>query len=145
MDGLSHLESIPIETEPFIDINDGSGARAILCEIETMLEQLLAHDEEGVIDLKTIPISHDEYLQLQYVLGKGELSATIQSLGKSTVAETAIAGVWWITHYNEEGEVIADLIEITLIPDILKSDQADMRNSLEELRKRIESEQPMTL
>lgn len=145
MDGLSHLESIPIDTEPFIDMNDGSGGRAILCEIETMLAQLLTHDDEGVIDLKTIPITHDEYLHLQYVLGKGELAATIQLLGKSTVAETAIAGVWWITHYNEEGNVIADLIEITLIPDILKSDRADIRNSLEELRKRIEIEQPMTL
>ena len=145
MEGLSHLASIPIDTEPFIDINDGSGARAILCEIESMLEQLLNRREEGVIDLKTMPISHDEYLHLQYVLGKGELSATIQQMGKSTVDETSIAGVWWITHYDDAGEVIADLMEVTPIPEILKSDRGDMQNSLEELRRRIEIEQPVTL
>ncbi len=145
MEDISSLESIPIETEPFIDTNDGSGAQAILREIETMLEKLLSSDEEGVIDLKTIPLSHDEYQQLQYMLGGGELNATIHALGKTIVRETAIAGVWWTTHYNEAAEVLADLIDITAIPEILKSDRADIHNALDELRKRIETEQPLNL
>jgi len=95
--------------------------------------------------MKTIPISHDSYQQLQYVLGSGELSATIHALGKSTVRETAISGVWWIIHYNDEDEVIADLIEVTSIPEILTSDRGDMQNSLEELKRRIKIEQPLSV
>ena len=145
MEDIGTLESIPIETEPFVDINDGSGAQAILREIDRLLEHLIANDEEGVIDLKTIPLSHDEYQQLQYVLGKGELTATIHSLGKSIVHETAIAGVWRTIHYNEEGEVIADQVEVTALPEILKSDRTDMQSSLDELRRRIDIEQPLDL
>ncbi|NOR51579.1 MAG: hydrogenase expression/formation protein [Gammaproteobacteria bacterium] len=143
MKQASALDAINIETEPFIDTNSVGGAQAILCEIETMLERFIANNEEGVIDLKGIPLTHDEYQQLQYVLGGGELSATIHALGKSIVRETAIAGAWWITHYNEDDGVIADMLEVTSIPAILKSDRGDMRNALIELRKRIEKEQPL--
>lgn len=140
---MSAIESIQIETEPFIDVNDGSGARAILREIESMLENLLTNNEEGVIDLKTIPITHDEYQQLQYMLGEGEIKATLHTLGKSIVRETAIAGVWWTIHYNEDDSVIADMIEVTLIPAILMSDRGDIENSLVELRERVKNEQPL--
>lgn len=145
MDSISKLASIPIDSEPFIDTHDNHGAQAILREIEMMLELLINHGECGVIDMKTLPISHDAYQQLQYVLGSGELSATIHALGKSTVRETAIAGVWWIIHYNDEDEVIADLIEVTSIPEILTSDKGDMQNSLEELKQRIKIEQPLSV
>ena len=145
MESIGKLESISIDSEPFIDTHDSHGVQAILREIEMMLGHLINHGECGVIDMKTIPISHDAYQQLQYVLGSGELSATINALGKSTVRETAIAGVWWIIHYNDVEEVIADLIEVTSIPEILRSDRGDMRNSLEELRRRIEIEQPLSL
>jgi hydrogenase-1 operon protein HyaF len=140
---MSSLESISIEIEPFIEIEDGSGAQAILREIERMLEHLIEHDEEGVIDIKTIPLTQDEYQQLQYVLGRGELTATIHSLGKSIVHETAISGVWRIIHYNEAGDLIADVIEITALPEILKSDRSDMQGALSELRRRIEIEKPL--
>ena len=143
MDGISALESIPVDVEPLVDINDASGAYAILHEIERLLGHLIESDEEGVIDLKTIPLCHDEYQQLQYVLGRGELTATIYSMGKSIVHETAISGVWRTIHYNEEGEVIVDMVEITTLPEILKSDRADMQNALDELRRRIETEQPL--
>lgn len=140
---MSALDSIHIDTEPFVEIHDGSGARAILREIESMLENLLARNEEGVIDLKTIPITHDEYQQLQYMLGEGEIKATLHAMGKSIVRETAIAGVWWTVHYNEDDSVIADMIEVTLIPAILMSDRGDIENSLAEFRERVETEQPL--
>lgn len=140
---MSALDSIHIDTEPFVEIHDGSGASAILREIESMLENLLARNEEGVIDLKTIPITHDEYQQLQYMLGEGEIKATLHAMGKSIVRETAIAGVWWTVHYNEDDSVIADMIEVTLIPAILMSDRGDIKNSLAELRERVQTEQPL--
>ncbi|MCW8888298.1 MAG: hydrogenase expression/formation protein [Gammaproteobacteria bacterium] len=140
---MSTLDAISVETEPFVDINDGSGAQAILREIERLLEHLIDNGEEGVIDIKTIPLSLHEHEQLHYVLGRGELTATLNSMGKSIVHETAIAGVWRTIHYNDDGDVIADLIEVTTLPEILKSDLTDMQNALDELRKRIETEQPL--
>ncbi len=134
---------IDIDIEPFIDTYNGGGARAILSEIESMLENLLANNEGGVIDLKTIPITHTEYQQLQYTLGQGEIKVMLDTLGSSIVRETSIAGVWWTTHYNEEDSVIAEIIEVTLIPAILMSDQEEVKCSLVELQNRIEQDPPL--
>lgn len=48
-------------------------------------------------------------------LGRGEVSAAIDALGRSEVAETQFSGVWWIVHKNTAGEVVGELLEIALI------------------------------
>ncbi len=70
-------------------------------------------------------------------LGTGEVQATIQALGPSEVRETAINGVWWITHRNNDGQVTAELIEVTTIPAILQTHPADVRVGLARLQKRL--------
>ncbi len=49
------------------------------------------------------------------------------------IRETQYPGVWWLTHRNEQGGIVTELIEITEVPAILKSHVADMAAGLRRL------------
>lgn len=115
-------------------------AKALLHEIDNLLQQLLDKGETGVIDLRAIPLAPDEYHYLETMLGEGEISAELKALGKSTVRETAIPGVWWIVHYSSNGEVMAELLEVSAIPEILKSNPVDIKDGLAFLHEQLDRE-----
>ncbi len=107
---------------------------ALLSEISSLLEKQLHTGEAAAIDLKGMPFSPGEYAQLKAILGQGEIVAKLDAIGPSEIVETRYPGVWWITHRNAEGDVVADLIEVTRCPDILKSQLEDMGAGLDRLR-----------
>ncbi|OGT16921.1 MAG: hypothetical protein A3J49_11805 [Gallionellales bacterium RIFCSPHIGHO2_02_FULL_57_16] len=106
---------------------------AILTEIACLLEKLASNGETGLIDLKSLPFSPGEYEQLRLALGRGEVSARLDAIGASEIIETHFPGVWWVTHYNVEGDIVADLIEVATVPNILCSQPEDVRAGLERL------------
>jgi hydrogenase-1 operon protein HyaF len=108
--------------------------RALLSEIAAFLEKLVETGETGMIDLNCLPLAPGEYEQLRQTLAQGEVSARIEAIGPSEIIETRYPGVWWVTHYNVEGDIVADMIEIAHIPEILKSQPEDIRTGLELLR-----------
>ena len=114
--------------------------RALLAEIAARLEKLDDHSETGMIDLNTLPLASGEYEQLRQALGQGEVSARIEAIGASEIIETRYPGVWWVTHYNVEGDIVADTLEITAIPEIIKSQPEDVRAGLELLRAQLNNE-----
>jgi hydrogenase-1 operon protein HyaF len=59
-------------------------------------------------------------------LGRGEVQAQLDALGLSEVTETRYAGVWVVTHYNDEDNIISRFIEVTTIPVILCSQTEDI-------------------
>ncbi len=63
------------------------------------------------------------------MLGVGEVKATINSIGSSSIRETAYRGIWWVTHYGDDGEVFSELIEITQVPEILVTHIDEIRHS----------------
>jgi hydrogenase-1 operon protein HyaF len=128
-----NLDSIAIKVESPEAYSVGN-VRALLTEIASQLEKLLAQGETGVIDLKSLPFAPGEYDQLRGLLGRGELSARLEAIGTSEIVETRFPGVWWLTHYNVEGDIVADAIEITFLPEILKSQPEDMRDGLAHLQ-----------
>lgn len=111
----------------------------ILFEVRHALQRLQETGESTVIDLLAMPMSPGEELQLVTVLGPGEITAQLDSLGPSEIYETGIAGVWLLTHYNADRERVGRFLEITRLPTILESQQADIRRGLGELARRIES------
>ena len=127
------LENIAIKVES-ADAYSVGNVQALLAEIATLLDKLLQHGEAGVIDLKSMPFAPGEYEQLRQALGQGELTAQLDAIGTSEIVETRFPGVWWLTHYNVEGEIVADVIEVTFLPEILRSQPEDMRDGLEHLR-----------
>ena len=111
--------------------------RALLAEIAALLEKLAYDGTTGSIDLNSLPLAPGEYEQLRQMLAQGEVSARIEAIGPSEIIETRYPGVWWVTHYNVEGDIVADVIEITNIPEILKSQPEDIKMGLELLKEEL--------
>lgn len=99
---------------------------ALLMEIAGLLGRLAEHDEEGSIDLRGLPLSVSCIADLEKRLGRGEVTAVIEAAGRSTIHETSFPGVWWVRHADEGGRIIANLIEVTPVPMILRADPADI-------------------
>jgi len=135
------LQDIPIKSESTESYSIGN-LRALLAEIATRLDGLAGNGQSSSIDLHSLPFATGEYEQLRILLGEGEVNARIDAAGPSDVYETHYPGVWWVTHYNVEGDIIADSLEITTFPEILNSQPADIRHGLDRLRTQLEHEVP---
>jgi len=114
------------------DYNSGN-LHSIIIEIKYAVQQLIEQKKEHSIDLRAMPWSPGEEQKLMEFLGLGEVKIELDALGKSTFYETLYSGVWLVTHYNQEDEVIAKLIEITRLPEMLFAQPEDIKNSLEQL------------
>jgi hydrogenase-1 operon protein HyaF len=137
---VDRLSAIPIRIEgataaPVADDRISPAGLAIVSEIERLLSDYQAFGRAGAIDLRWLPLLPGDLDRLKEILGSGEVTATIAALGASTVQETAIQCVWWVTHRGSE-DVIGDWIEITEVPSILRSDRAAIPYALQALRER---------
>jgi len=117
------LESIPVHVT-----GSATGmAGAILTEIAELLEQLADNNMSGAIDLRGLPMTEEDRIRLEDRLGRGEVSARLDVAGMSEVWETSYPGVWWIRHRGGDGQIAAEEIAVTQIPDILVSPEEDVR------------------
>ena len=133
---MNHLEDIPV-TVLATGAEAAPHGRALLVELEALLRDLVEQGREGSIDLRSLPLSPGDRAFLERQLGQGEVVAEVSALGPSRVQETAIHGVWWVRHYNSNDEVMAEFLEVTHCPDIVRAHPADVRDSLEDLRARL--------
>ena len=133
------LQSIPIRIESVEQYSIGN-LRALLTEIATRLRRLAEEQVSSSMDINSLPFAPGEYDQLRTLLESGEVSAHIEAMGASEVVETRYPGLWWVTHYNVEGNIIADTLEVTEIPEILKSQPADIAGGLEMLEAQLNGE-----
>ncbi len=101
----------------------GASAKAVFSEVRARLERLVADGETSTIDLRFMKSMPDERATLAGLLGHGEVSAEVNSVGRSEVLETAMACVWLVRHYNSDAELVSELLEITDFPEILASDR----------------------
>ena len=98
----------------------------ILHEVKHALDNLINNSVTSIIDLRSVPLAPGEEEKIINTLGQGEVQAQLNVLGSSDIIETQYAGVWLITHYNDEDEIIGRFIEITTMPDILRSQSEDV-------------------
>ena len=92
-----------------------------------MLKTLLDTGQNGTLDLRALPaLGEDGYQFLKEKLGLGEVSALIQTFGRSEIQETAFPGIWWVAHYNQDDDILTELIEVNFLPELLKSPRDDM-------------------
>ena len=109
----------------------------LLHEIGHALERLLDRGQAEVIDLRGVPLAPGEEGRILEFLGRGEVSAELDALGLTTVVESRFAGVWVVTHHDAAGEIIGRLIEITYVPEIIRSQVTEMRESRERLARQV--------
>ena len=106
----------------------------LLHEIRHALVKLLADGGHTLIDLRSIPLAPGEEQKLLDKLGQGEVYAQLRALGSTNFVETRYPGVWVVEHFNSNDEVIGKFIEVCEIPDLLRSQQDDIREGLEQLQ-----------
>ena len=124
---------------PSITEGSGAGAMALLHELAQRLEWLVHEGEDSCIDLTALPLTPEDYRQLREALGAGAVVAEVQAGGATQVRETACPGVWWITHSDERGAVLAEAIEVCAIPAILCAPREDMSAGLARLEGLLQS------
>jgi len=125
---MSTLDAIPVSTEVATGNVD-----PLLHEIRHALKRLANGEDGTVIDLKRLPLAPGEEERIEAVLGQGEVHAEVNALGPTSVQETTYPGVWLITHRNTEDEVVARFVEVTYMPELLKSQRADIESGLSKL------------
>ena len=130
---MSALDSIAVQTE----IETGN-VRPLLHEIRHALVRLAEGGDGTVIDLQSLPLAPGEERRIEEALGPGEIAAELNALGRSSIAETSYPGVWLITHWNTEDEVIGRFIEVTHIPAVLQSQPEDVQAGLQRLSEELE-------
>ncbi len=150
---MSRLADIPIRIEgpaiaggprndpapsPGLDFGvTSAGVSALLAELARLLDQLAAKDIPAAIDLRSLPLSPHDRTELERALGQGEVEASVNADGVSTLRETRIAGVWWVEHRDAQGDLIAELLEVTRVPEILASASDEIAAAARALRERL--------
>jgi hydrogenase-1 operon protein HyaF len=135
---MIRLSDIPIRTEPQAPVGGlGGGVAAVLSELASLLERLANGEEPAAIDLRSLPMSAQDRTALQRALGEGEVQATVNAEGLSNIRETKVPGVWWVEHRDRHGELIAELIEVTRMPQILMSATDEIAAGARALREQI--------
>jgi hydrogenase-1 operon protein HyaF len=135
---MHSIKSIPVRVEDSgSDVPDWGNALPILHEIRHGLKRLVETGENTLIDLKAIPFGPGDEERLLSLLGRGEIEATLDALGPSRIRETSIPGVWVVDHRNADDERIALHIEITTVPEILRTQPQDLQDAVAALDARI--------
>lgn len=131
---MSSLDTIAVNVEAAT-----GNVRPLLHEIRHALKRLANGEDGTVIDLRRLPLAPGEEERLDALLGEGEVRAEVDALGPTTVQETLYPGVWLITHCNAEGATVARFIEVTRIPELLRSQQEDIEAGIRRLEKELEN------
>lgn len=108
---------------------------AVLGEIGAMLAAL-QHDpaSEQVIDLASLPLSSGDRSALRLRLGRGEVEARIEVVGRTEVVETGYAGVWWIRHVDPDGHALLEQIVVARVPALLRAHPTDIQAAAQRLQ-----------
>ena len=133
---MTKLSDIAINVEPPAQ---PSQVLAILSELQTKLKALVDQGTTDSIDLRSLPLFPGDYEILKETLGYGEIHVDIEAMGPSEVYETSIPGIWWVSHYNSQDENVADYIEVTALPELLKTSQEDIEQAERQLQQLIDS------
>jgi len=112
------------------DVSTGN-VKPLLHEVRHALQRWLDKGEVTVIDLRSIPMGPGEEDRIVSELGRGEVQARMSALGPSEIFETRFPGVWLVTHWNNDEEVIGKFIEICDMPRLLMAQEEDIREGLE--------------
>ena len=134
---MSALDRIAVKVVPGVDLPTGN-AKALMHELTGLLDAWVRKGEAACIDLRSLPLTRGDHAELREALGKGAVSARVEAIGSSEVLETQYPAVWWVTHYNDVGEVVADLIEVCAVPGIVPAPAEDAAAGLERLREALE-------
>lgn len=104
-------------------------ARAMANEVTEHLARLADGGERQSLDLRSLPMDPSDREELVTILGRGEVTATVEGAGRTDIHETRYPGVWWLRHHDMHGTLQIEEIQIAAVPEILEADPTDMRDA----------------
>ena len=110
----------------------------LLHEVRHALKRLADGEKGTIIDLRRLPLAPGEEERIEEFLGEGEVRAEFDALGPTLVQETSYPGVWFVTHHNDDGAVVARFIEVTRMPEILMSQYEDIERGIGQLERELQ-------
>lgn len=127
------LDAIPVHVMSPAASGLTGNAQPLLRELLEGARRLLDTGETAAIDLSALPLTPADLDWLRDALGQGEIAVTLDANGESTLDETGCPGIWWVTHRNEGGAVVAQFIEVAFVPELVKAHPQDVRMGCERL------------
>ena len=132
---MSDLDSIPVSVQGPADADTRTrNLQPLLQQVEQALQELVDDGRSTVIDLAAMPFSSQDEAELRDHLGKGEVSATLDTIGLTLVEETGLPGVWLVEHKDTEDRRLTLHLEVTRIPQILVVPAEDIAEALLQLK-----------
>ena len=114
-------------------------ALSVLAEVGRLLESLASTGEPGAIDLRSLPLTDADRLQLEELLGRGEVRAELDLAGRSEVWETTYPGAWWVRHRGAGDRIAAEEIAVCPVPEILLAHPDDIRAAARRIRRDLDA------
>ena len=109
----------------------------ILQQVVEMIKVLKEKEEPSHLDLQQLPLSNDELLELDELLGEGNVKAEVEHLGFTRIYATAIPSLWRVVHFNDEEEILSDFLEVSYCPEIIITQDDDIPIGIEFLKARM--------
>ncbi len=109
-------------------------ADSLIREIADQLDNLARTGEVAAIDLRSLPMTEADRVELAERLGRGEVDILFNVAGTSEAWETNYAGVWWVRHRGADDRIAAERIEIAPVPDMLTVSGEDIAMAAARLR-----------
>lgn len=110
----------------------------------TELDAHLAARADGetavhIVNLGLLPLSPADLVYLREQLGAGRVWLAAGGYGRCEMRATALRPVWWVQHFNPEGQLLLDSLEVTDCPVAALAAQEDIDDSAERLHEWLES------
>ncbi len=119
------------------DSGRGAAARKLLHELVELLRKLVEQDEPSHVDLTAMELDEADYTLLRETLGEGEILAQVSNFGRFSVIETGYPGIWWVTHMDEQGQVLSDFLEVSYCPEVLIAEAETVEDGRDALKARL--------
>ena len=111
-----HSYSAPVIPDPD-KLRRLDGVRDTMRWLQVALTERPAETQPIIADLSSLDADNREVID--QVLGEGEVSISVSGESSARVQESVLAGVWRILHLDNEGRVVADLLEVAPYPYVL--------------------------
>ncbi|MCW8918544.1 MAG: hydrogenase expression/formation protein [Gammaproteobacteria bacterium] len=115
----------------------GAAGRRLLHELVERLGRLIEADEPSHFDLTAMELGEADHALLRDTLGEGEIMAEVSNFGRVSVMESGYAGIWWVTHLDEEEQVLSEFLEVSYCPEVLIAEMETVADGLNALKARL--------
>jgi hydrogenase-1 operon protein HyaF len=102
---------------------------SVLVEVQERAQRYREAGEMHVINLTLLPLSPEDEVFLEQMLGQGHADILSRGYGSCRISATALKNAWWVRYYNSQDVMILNTIEIGGVPEVACAAPQDMEDS----------------